>query len=284
MADDVGDNRPSPQYSVLGTQYSVLSTQYSTSTQPDRTAAQSYPSPIAAPPSSATTPSLPDHLRHAWYETGFWLSFTGVTLWFSLRTEGFKNVPAAGPVLLIANHQSFMDPVLVGLAARRHLHYLARKTLFRHVGLSWLMRSLNGVPVDQQGFARGGLKTMLDQLSAGHAVVVFPEGERTHDGKIGPFRPGIHLLIKRVDMAIVPVGIAGAFDAWARQRAFPIPAPLFWPAGKGTIAVSIGRPVSSVSLREKSREQALKELFAAVEKSHERAKRLRRKGTGERRS
>ena len=227
-------------------------------------------------PGSSASPS-PDRLRDAWYDGLFWLSFTGMTLGFSLRTEGFHHVPARGAALLIANHQSFIDPVLVGLAARRHLHYLARKTLFRHWGLAWLMRSLNGVPVDQEGFAREGLKTMLQELNAGHAVVVFPEGERTPDGRMKPFRPGIHLLIKRAEMAIVPVGIAGAFDAWPRQRAFPLPAPLFWPAGPGTIAVSIGPPIASAKLRDQPREQALAELFTTVQQFQERAERLRRK-------
>jgi 1-acyl-sn-glycerol-3-phosphate acyltransferase len=235
------------------------------------------PLPLHSFAPSRTAVSPYDRLRDLWYDGLFWLSFTGVTFGFSLRTQGYQHVPAEGAALLIANHQSFMDPVLVGLAARRHLHYLARKTLFRHWGLAWLMRSLNGVPVDQEGFAREGLKTMLEQLHAGHAVVVFPEGERTADGSMKPFRPGIHLLIKRLAMPIVPVGIAGAFNAWPRQRAFPLPAPLFWPAWQGTIAVSIGRPIESTSLKDKPRTQALEELFLAVQKHQERAEHLRRK-------
>jgi len=233
----------------------------------------------STPPLARVSPTYDwsDRLSYCWYEAGFWLSFTGMTLAFSLRTQGYRNVPPAGPALLIANHQSFLDPVLVGLAARRHLHYLARRTLFHHWGLSWLMRSLNGVPINQEGFAREGLKTILDQLQAGHAVVVYPEGERTADGKMQSFRPGIYLLIKRVDMPIVPVGIAGSFDAWPRHRPLPALAPLFWPRCKGTIAVSIGRPIHTRSLREKPREQVLEELFIAVRNAQERAERLRRK-------
>ena len=234
------------------------------------------PSPAQPLTASRTASSPYDRLRDLWYDGLFWLSFTGMTLGFSLRAEGYEHVPPAGAALVIANHQSFMDPVLVGLAARRRLHYLARKTLFRYRGLAWLMRSLNGVPVDQEGFAREGLKTMLEQLHAGHAVVVFPEGERTADGCMRRFRPGIHLLIKRVAMPIVPVGIAGAFDAWPRQRAFPLPAPLFWSSCRGTIAVSIGPPIQSTSLQEKPRAQALEELFLTVQKYQERAERLRR--------
>ena len=73
-----------------------------------------------------------DRLSYCWYEAGFWLSFTGMTLAFSLRTQGYRNVPPAGPALLIANHQSFVDPWIVGLAVKRHLTYLARKTLFKN--------------------------------------------------------------------------------------------------------------------------------------------------------
>ena len=248
----------------------------------DPTAVPTAPRPLAAPPcqpniTNPQGPTLYDSLSYAWYECGFWLSYTGMTLGFSLRTKGFKNVPQSGPALLISNHQCFLDPVLVGLAARRHLHFLARKTLFRHWGLAGLMRSLNGVPLDQEGFAREGLKTMIDQLQAGHAVLVFPEGERTYDGLIQAFRPGIHLLIKKVDMPIVPVGIAGAFAAWPRQRSVPLPAPLFWPSRSGTIAVAIGEPIHSASLKEKSREEALAEVHRAVENCHVEAESLRRK-------
>ncbi len=201
----------------------------------------------------------------------------GMTLSFSLRTQGQKHVPRKGPALLIANHQSFLDSVAVGLAARRHLCYLARHTLFRHRAFRWLIRSLGAVPINQEGFAREGLKTTLEQLTAGRAVLIFPEGGRTPDGNVQPLRPGIHLLIKRGDMPIVPVGIAGAYDAWPRWRAYPMPAPLFVPAVKGTIAVSIAKPIHSRQLADQPRERVLAELFTEIQKAKERAERLRRK-------
>jgi 1-acyl-sn-glycerol-3-phosphate acyltransferase len=217
----------------------------------------------------------------AYYDVNFWLCMAGMTTWFSLRTEGYPHVPRSGPALLIANHQSFLDPVLVGLAARRRVTFLARKTLFKHWTFRLIAGGLNPVPVNQEGFAREGLKTILDQLERGRAVGIFPEGERTSDGQMHEFRPGIHLLIKRIEMPIVPVGIAGTFEAWPRWRPFPIPAPLFLPAGKGTMAVAIGRPISSACLREKPREQVLAELFAAVEVVYRRAEQIRRRPPGE---
>jgi 1-acyl-sn-glycerol-3-phosphate acyltransferase len=218
-----------------------------------------------------------DRLADLYYEVNFWISMLGMTAGFSLRTEGHRNVPQHGPALLIANHQSFMDPIIIGLAARRPLRFLARRTLFDNRVVKWLIHSFRGVPINQEGFAREGLKAILEQLQAGQAVVIFPEGERTPHGALQPLRPGIHLLIKRMDMPIVPVGIAGAYDAWPRWRPLPIPAPLMFPAGKGTIAASIGRPLPSRMFADWPRDRVLEELFVVLQKQAERAERLRRK-------
>jgi 1-acyl-sn-glycerol-3-phosphate acyltransferase len=219
-------------------------------------------------------------LSHVIYETTYFLAAAGMTLGWSLRTEGRQNIPASGPALLIANHQSFLDPLLIGLGTRRHLRYLARKTLFKHPLLAWLIRMLNAVPIDHEGVGKEGLRTILGQLDLGQAVVVFPEGERTSDGRMQALRPGIHLLIKRTQAPIIPIGVAGAYGAWPRWRAYPVPAPLFWPCPgserwPGAIAVSIGRPLEARRFAELPRRQALQELFREIEKCWRRAQRLR---------
>ena len=92
---------------------------------------------------------------------------------------------------------------------------------------------------DDKAFIRG-------RLSGDSAVAL------TSDGQVQPLRPGIHLLIKKMAMPIVPIGIAGAYDAWPRWRAYPIPAPLFLPAGKGTIAVSVGPPPALIPVADRT--------------------------------
>src|SRR2546422_914990 len=114
------------------------------------------------------------------------------TLGFSYRFEGGRHIPANGPALLIANHESFFDPVAIGLTTRRRLHYLARKTLFKGVFGSYLRR-VNSVPVDREGVAKEGLKTIIGLLEEGKAVLVFPEGERTWNGQMQELKPGIQL-------------------------------------------------------------------------------------------
>jgi 1-acyl-sn-glycerol-3-phosphate acyltransferase len=220
--------------------------------------------------------TFPPWFSYLWYEFASWVMLGPTLLAFRYRSEGGHRIPPAGPALLLANHQSYLDPLFVGLATGRHLRYLARKNLWRFRSLAWLIDSLNAVPVDQEGIAKEGLKAILEQLQMGQAVLVFPEGERTMHGRMLPLKPGVHLLIKKAQPPIVPIGIAGAYDAWPRWRALPTPAPLFPPVGKGTVAVSVGQPIDSRRYLGMEREQVLAELFAAIQQVQERAEWLRR--------
>jgi 1-acyl-sn-glycerol-3-phosphate acyltransferase len=121
------------------------------------------------------------------------------------------------------------------------------------------------------------MQAILDRLKVGRAVLVFPEGERTGDGDMHSFRPGISLLVKRVQAPIVPIGIAGAFQAWPRDRKWLGFAPLFLPASPKTIAVSVGPARSSAEVTGLPREQMLGLLLADVDRQHKRAEKLRRK-------
>ncbi|HYT90603.1 MAG TPA: lysophospholipid acyltransferase family protein [Gemmataceae bacterium] len=212
---------------------------------------------------------------YAVHKLAYMLSATAMPVFFRLRIEGGAHIPRTGPALLVANHQSFLDPILLGLCTPRALCYLARKSLFRNPFFAWLIRVLGAVPIDQQGVGKEGIKTILEQLQRGEAVVVFPEGERTRDGRMQPLRPGVHLLIKRTKAPIVPIGIAGAFDAWPRRHKLPRPSPLFLPAGKGTIAVSVGQPLDAARYIEMARADSLAKLFTELQRLQGRAERLR---------
>jgi 1-acyl-sn-glycerol-3-phosphate acyltransferase len=201
----------------------------------------------------------------------------GLTLGFSYRFEGRRNVPRTGPALLLSNHESFFDPLIVGSAARRHLCFLARKTLFRNKYFGALISRVNAVPVDQEGIAKEGLKAILERLKAGEAVLVFPEGERTWTGEVQPLKPGVLLLIKRTSAPIVPVGLAGAFQALPRTRKWPKFSPLCLPPTGSDIAVSIGQPIPAERYRDMPRDEVLAELFGELKRAKARAQRLRRK-------
>jgi 1-acyl-sn-glycerol-3-phosphate acyltransferase len=220
---------------------------------------------------------MPSWFDRAFYAVCSWICQAGLTFGSSFRAKGKHHIPRTGPVLIIANHQSMLDPVLIGLAAPRMLTYLARKTLFHQPLFAWLIRMLHAVPVDQDGVAKEGMRAVLQALEAGRAVLIFPEGGRTENGKIAPLMRGIALLIERSKAPVVPVGIAGAFQALPRGRVFPRLSPLFLPAEKSAIAVSIGRLISPQELSKLSRQELLERLGAELEMVFAEAERLRRK-------
>lgn len=142
-------------------------------------------------------------------------------VFFSYRSAGRERVPLEGGALLLANHQSFLDPIFFGLSCRRMLNYVARDSLFNIPGLSWLIRSLDAIPIDREGTGLAGLKETLRRLKQGDIVVVFPEGTRSEDGEVGPLKPGFAAVARRSKVAIIPAAVDGAHRAWPRERMLP---------------------------------------------------------------
>jgi len=135
-------------------------------------------------------------------------------------------VPRAGGVLLVCNHQSYLDPVLATLALPRECHYMARDTLFRHPLFRRLIRSLNAFPIKRGAADLAAIKETLRRLKAGHLVVAFPEATRTTDGTLGPMHTGVILLARKAGVPIVPTMILGAFESWPRHARLPRPHPV----------------------------------------------------------
>jgi 1-acyl-sn-glycerol-3-phosphate acyltransferase len=168
------------------------------------------------------------------YRIGWYCFRTIYATYFRWRVFNPERVPLSGPVILAANHASFIDPPLVGCGLRREINYLARESLFRFPGIGALLRSWNGVPVDRDGAGARGLKAILDRLRAGGAIILFPEGTRTTDGKLQPARSGIGLTVIKSEAPVIPVRVFGTFEAFNRTMKFPRPR---------RIAVKYGQPL-----------------------------------------
>jgi 1-acyl-sn-glycerol-3-phosphate acyltransferase len=178
--------------------------------------------------------------------------------YFRWRVFHPERVPLQGPVILAANHASFLDPPLVGAGLRRDINYLARQSLFRFPGIGALLRSWNAVPVDREGGGAAGLKAILDRLRAGGAIILFPEGTRTRDGRLQPTRSGIGLTVIKSDAPVVPVRVFGTFEAFNRSMKFPRPR---------RVAVKYGRPLDFAVLRAEAKtcsKERLKEIYQEV--------------------
>jgi 1-acyl-sn-glycerol-3-phosphate acyltransferase len=126
------------------------------------------------------------------------------------EVRGREHVPKAGAVIVASNHISFWDPPLVGTAAIRELHFLAKEELFRTFLLGPLIRSFNAIPIRRGVADLSGLTKAMDVLRAGHALIMFPEGTRNRSGKLQAARPGVGMLAVATDARIVPAYIVGS--------------------------------------------------------------------------
>jgi 1-acyl-sn-glycerol-3-phosphate acyltransferase len=145
-----------------------------------------------------------------------WMSFgSAFRSLFGMRIVGKENLVTEGAVLVASNHQSYLDPPLIGNLYQDEMVYLARKTLFTGFG-RWLYSQWNAIPVDQDRPDMASLKTIIRKLKEGHRVLVFPEGSRTLDGGIGEAAPGIGLVAVKSGAVIQPVRIRGAHEALPR--------------------------------------------------------------------
>jgi len=188
------------------------------------------------------------------------------TVTFSIRVRGREHVPAAGGALVMSNHQSHLDPVLVGLASDRRLNYLARQTLFGFAPFRWLITSLDAIPLDREGLGLNGLKETLKRLKRGEMVLIFPEGTRTRDGEVGVFKPGFCALARRANVPLLPVGIEGAYDSWPRKNLLPMPA---------MIHIQFGPPLAPAEIEELDDELLVAEMRRRIAACHAEARRLR---------
>lgn len=163
-----------------------------------------------------------------------WMAFgSAFRSLFGMRVIGEEHLITEGPVLVAANHQSFLDPPLIGNLYKDEMVYLARKTLFTPI-TRWVYTNWNAIPVDQERPDMTSLKTIIKKLKEGHRVLVFPEGERTHDGELGDAAPGIGLIAVKSGAVIQPVRISGAREALPRG------------SGKirfARITVTVGKPI-----------------------------------------
>lgn len=146
-----------------------------------------------------------------------WLIFrSAYRALFGLKVEGAGNLVREGPVLVVSNHESFLDPPLVGTLYQDEMYYLARKTLMKGPVLTWIYKAWNSIPVDQERPDMTSLKTIIKLLKEGRRVLVFPEGERSYDGSLGKAQPGVGLIAVKAGVPIQPIRIRGAREALPR--------------------------------------------------------------------
>ncbi len=172
-------------------------------------------------------------------------------LLFRMEAVDPGRVPATGPVLIVSNHVSLLDPPLVGGSAPRPLFFMAKEELFRIPLFGRLIRSLNARPVRRDGSDMRALKAALALLQEGRAILVFPEGTRGEEGQpLREGKPGVGMLAVLSGAPVVPVYVSGSGDALPRGRALPRP---------GKVRVTFGPPLFFKRAGDEGRKEAYRE-------------------------
>jgi 1-acyl-sn-glycerol-3-phosphate acyltransferase len=157
---------------------------------------------------------------------------------YRYRVEGAHLVPKTGALIFIGNHQSYLDPVIHGLAVSdRPSRPIAKEELFRNPIFGAVLRAVGTIPVRPERGNRDAFRAALAELEAGRTVMIYPEGGRSMDGSVQPFQRGVELLARKSGAAIVPMGIDGAYDIWSPHASLPT-----W---NGRIWAAIGTPIDS---------------------------------------
>lgn len=169
--------------------------------------------------------------------TQIWKFFQGmcrivITVAFRFRAYNVENVPRTGAVILASNHQSYLDPALVGIALQRPVGFLANAYLFRVPLFGRVIWNLHAFPVERGKGDRAAINTAIELLNRGYALNVFPEGTRSPDGEIKPLERGILLLTRKTGAPVLPIAIDGAYDAWPKGRKLFRPHPVHLIYGK----------------------------------------------------
>ncbi len=192
-------------------------------------------------------------------------------VYFGTRCSGRENFPESGGALVCANHQSHLDPPLVGMIANRRMNYLAKKELFLRQPLKWVIEHLDAIPIDRSGMGLSGIRETMKRLRRGEMVLIFPEGQRTLDGEMNHLMPGFCALARRTGVPLVPVGLDGAFQSFPRGSHFPRP---------GNVWIVVGKPLRQSEYENLSDREMIDLLESRIRDCFESAQRSLPSGSG----
>ena len=194
--------------------------------------------------------------------------FVLIRVLYRLRFRGRQSVPARGAALVVCNHVSFMDALILGGGCPRPLRFLMDRPIYESRWLNWFFRIAGAIPVDSERCDPGGVRRALDEVShalrQGEVVMLFPEGRLTPDGGVHRFRRGVDIILARDPVPVVPAGLAGLWGSWTSNRGGK--ALTKWPRRfRARVALHFGDPIPVGEAKRADMERRVVELKRKAE-------------------
>jgi 1-acyl-sn-glycerol-3-phosphate acyltransferase len=189
-----------------------------------------------------------------------------MTIYFRIRIHGLRHYPSEDGFLICSNHQSHLDPVIVGATCPRPINYVGRESLTKCKPFGDLLYYNDLIAIDREGVGLAGLKETMRRLRNRETVVIFPEGTRTHDGNLQEMKMGFATIARKVKASILPMAFDGSFQAMPRSNWFIRPT---------HIVVVMGRPITAADYSELSDEQLGELLRLRIGECFDKARKLR---------
>lgn len=150
------------------------------------------------------------------------LILVAMGLCYRLRVRGRHHLPRRGAALVVCNHVSFMDALVLGGGSPRPLRFIMDQPIFDSPWLKWWFQLVGAIPIESEKRDPGALRRTLEEVSQalrnGEVVMVFPEGRLTPDGNVHTFRRGLETIVARDPVPIIPAGLAGLWGSWTSHR------------------------------------------------------------------
>lgn len=205
--------------------------------------------------------------RPAWYIRG--LAYVLIHVMYRLRFRGRSRIPAHGAALVVCNHVSFVDALVMGGGSPRPLRFLMDKPIYESKRLNWLFRMVGAIPVESGSSDPGNLRRALDEVSRalrnGDIVMLFPEGRLTPDGETHAFLRGLDLILRRDPVPVIPAALSGLWGSWtsnANGRALS-----GWPRRfRARVALHFGEPMPPGEATRQRLEARVRELKAEADR------------------